>query len=143
VTRSDFKRIFRESGSVNAEPDQTSRCELHHPLELVTVDPIESERHQCRPDGTNGLFEKGIWFAMLRGEGLCEIGETPRMMRSLASGGAVVSSHVDDRHRNVRCGVFKYVASSANSSRFCEVVGRSLINAYSAASLRRSSRWVW
>jgi hypothetical protein len=30
VTRSDFKRIFRESGSVNVEPDQTSRCEAYY-----------------------------------------------------------------------------------------------------------------
>jgi hypothetical protein len=39
---------------------------MHHPLEVVTVDAIESQRHQCRPDGTNGLFGKGEWFGMLR-----------------------------------------------------------------------------
>ena len=38
----------------------------------------------------------------LRGEWLCEIGEASGLKRSLASGGVVVSSHVDDRHGNVR-----------------------------------------
>ena len=38
----------------------------------------------------------------LRREWLCQIGETPGLMRSLASGGAVVSGDVDDRHGNVR-----------------------------------------
>jgi hypothetical protein len=35
------------------------RTGMHHPLEVVTVDQIESQRHQCGPDGTDGLFEKG------------------------------------------------------------------------------------
>ena len=39
---------------------------MHHPLEVVAVDSIESHRHQCCPDGTNGVFGKGIWFGMLR-----------------------------------------------------------------------------
>src|SRR5258708_13165746 len=32
---------------------------MHHPLEVVAVDAVESQRHQCRPDCTNGLFGKG------------------------------------------------------------------------------------
>ena len=39
----------------------------------------------------------------LRREGLCEIGETPGLKRSLANGGFVVSGHVDHRHSHVRC----------------------------------------
>src|SRR6266478_3190545 len=32
---------------------------MHHPLEVVAIDPIESQRHQCGPDGTDGPFGKG------------------------------------------------------------------------------------
>ena len=32
---------------------------MDHPLEVVAVDPIERERHQRRPDGTDGPFGKG------------------------------------------------------------------------------------
>jgi hypothetical protein len=38
----------------------------------------------------------------LRRERLCEIGEASGLKRSLANDGVVVSSHVDDWHRNVR-----------------------------------------
>ena len=37
-----------------------------------------------------------------RRERLCEIGETLGLIRSLANGGGIVPSHVDDRHRIAR-----------------------------------------
>src|SRR6185295_13753685 len=34
------------------------RARMHHPLEMVAVDPVERQRHQRRRDGANALFGK-------------------------------------------------------------------------------------
>ena len=56
---------------------------------------VLSEPRRCSLEGS--ISERP------RGERLCEIGETPRLERRGANGRVVVPSHVDDRHRNVRC----------------------------------------
>jgi hypothetical protein len=58
-----------------------------------------------RRDGASDLCEPRRcsleWLdERLRRERLCEIGEASRLKRSLANGGVVFSSHVDDRHGN-------------------------------------------
>ena len=82
---------------------------LHHPSAVPgkRKKPAVPPASECRrsmvweTSRSRGSFEQ--LDQRPRGERLREIGEAPGLKRSLASGGFVVSSHVDDRHRYARC----------------------------------------